>query len=82
MNQLTPEMKDFLRDFAQLLDEHEIDDISIKEGWCVYNSVVGGLEITQYSRYDSDGNCIRDYAEVVLPYVDIENIRNLLNEQH
>lgn len=54
---ITPQMKQFLIEFAELIQHHGIG-IEVTEGGTDWNSYANGIEFTQNGTWDGEGNVV------------------------
>jgi len=54
---ITPQMKQFLIEFIELLKKHRVEIEAIDRG-CDYNFCADGIEFLQKGTWDNDGNII------------------------
>jgi hypothetical protein len=79
MNEKT---KNFLNEFADLLDKYDVEEFEVEEECVGYACIVEGIEVYIPPKYDEDGNPKWDDATVLLPKCfDANDLRELAKEQ-
>ncbi len=66
MSRITPQMKEFLHEFSQLLHKHKAT-MEVTTNDENYSTIVQGIEVYTQGIYDSEGNALRDTCTVELP---------------
>lgn len=74
---MTYEMKAFLADLADLMEDHHITEMSIEENTSGWSSTVKGIEFTMASQIDKGGN-YHSVEFYTMPgcYNDVKTIRD------
>jgi hypothetical protein len=60
---MTPEMRAFMREMAEVMERHNVSEMNIVEESHGWDTVTSGINFSIDGEWDEDGNMVRDFCE-------------------